>query len=184
MLTMYQQITIKTLKKQGKTNIDIAHELDCHRNTVSNICRRSVIIDKQKRDKPSYFDAFRETIKGYLDKGISRLRIFEILTSEHKVSRTYDSLCKYIQENSNELGIKKTAYVVQQTGSPGEEAEVDFGYLGLIPENEGKLCKAYVFIMKLCFSRESFYAVTYDFIYQRIYPIVCLLWRSSTAHQS
>lgn len=161
MLTMYQQITIKTLKKQGKSNIDIAHELDCHRNTVSNILARPTIIEKQKRDKPSYFDSFRETIKSYLDKGISRLRIFEILTSEHKISHTYDSLCKYIQENSNELGLKKTSYVVQQSQA-GEEAEVDFGYLGLIPNEEGKLCKTYVFIMKLCFSRESCYRITYD----------------------
>jgi len=159
MLTMYQQITIKTLKNQGKTNKQIALELNCHRNTVSNIISRPGLIETQKREKPSYFDTFHDLIDDYLKDKISRLRIWEILKAEYVFNRTYDSLCKYIQTNFPK---HKTAFVVQSS-DPGETAEVDFGYLGLIKDVSSHVFKkAYVFICTLCFSRSSFYCVTYD----------------------
>jgi len=159
MLTMYQQITIKTLKKQGRLIKDIASELNCHRNTVTNILSRSELINKQKRERPSYFDRFYDLIGKYLKEEISRLRIWEILTAEYTMNRTYDSLCKYIQVNFPKY---KQAYVVQVT-DPGETAEVDFGYLGLVKDSiTGAMKKAYVFIMTLCYSRQAYYGVTYD----------------------
>lgn len=156
---MYQQITIKTLKNQGKTNKDIAVELNCHRNTVANILSREKVIEKQTRERPSYFDRFYDLIKEYLEKKISRLRIWEILKAEQMIDRTYDSLCKYIQSNFPKF---KQIFVVQES-DPGETAEVDFGYLGLVKDSVTNLMKkAYVFIFTLCFSRPSFYCVTYD----------------------
>ena len=56
MLTVYHQITIKTLDKQGKPKTHIAREMGCHRNTVRNVIRREKVIEKQIRHKPSYFD--------------------------------------------------------------------------------------------------------------------------------
>jgi len=159
MLTMYQQITIKTLKNQGKTNKDISIELNCHRNTVANILSRLRPIESQKRDKPSYFDKYFDSIKKYLDQKVSRLRIWEILKAEYTINRTYDALCKYIQTNFPKY---REAYVVQETDA-GETAEVDFGYLGLFKDiGTGLMKKAYVFIFTLCFSRSSFYCITYD----------------------
>ncbi|OGK58190.1 hypothetical protein A3H86_02975 [Candidatus Roizmanbacteria bacterium RIFCSPLOWO2_02_FULL_41_9] len=68
-------------------------------------------------------------------------------------------MCKYIQAH---FGKKQTAYVVQVT-EPGEEAEVDFGYLGLVRDSvSGMMRKAYVFIMTLSYSRRSYYGVTCD----------------------
>jgi len=156
---MYQQITIKTLKNQGKTNRDIASEMNCHRNTVSNILSRLHLIERQTRNKSSYFDRFFDLIKKYLDQKISRLRIWEILKAEYSMDRTYDGLCKYIQANFPK---HRTAYVVQETDA-GETAEVDFGYLGRFRDMSTNLLKkAYVFIFTLCFSRSSFYCITYD----------------------
>lgn len=116
------------------------------------------MVVKQTRNKPSYFDAYREKIKELLDKKITRLRIHEILTEAHGFGRTYDSLCKYIQK---EFPKKPVAYGVQIT-SPGEEGEVDFGYLGLLPNNHGGLSKTWAFIMTLSSSRSSYYQLTYD----------------------
>lgn len=156
---MYQQITIRTLKNQGKTNKDIAGEMNCHRNTVSNILSRLHLIESQTRDKPSYFDKYSDLIKKYLDQKVSRLRIWEILKAEYLINHTYDALCKYIQVNFPK---HREAFVVQETDA-GETAEVDFGYLGLIKNiGTGLMKKAYVFIFTLCFSRSSFYCVTYD----------------------
>ena len=40
MLSMYKQITIQTLHKQGVKQADIAKQLGCHRNTVRNVLQR------------------------------------------------------------------------------------------------------------------------------------------------
>src|SRR3989338_1353779 len=97
MLTMYQQITIQTLFKQGEKKSRIASQLGCHRNTVLNIVKRDKVIEKQKRVRSSIFDPYKQKISEYLDKKISRLRIFELLGDEYGVSSTYINLCKYIQ---------------------------------------------------------------------------------------
>jgi len=158
MLNMYKQITIHTLKDQGEKNTTIARQLGCHRNTVRNILLRKRFIEKQTRNKPSYFDSFHDKIRELLGKQITRLRIWEILSEEEGLQRTYASLCKYINK---EFPQKPAAYGVQLP-SPGEEAEVDFGYCHLLPNGQGTLSKTWVFIMTLGFSRDSYYCFTND----------------------
>jgi transposase len=53
------------------------------------------------------------------------------------------------------------AFGVQVT-EPGEEAELDFGYLGMLPDPLGKLVKTYALAVVLPYSRLDFYAITYD----------------------
>lgn len=156
MLNMYQQITIKTLKKQGEKNTAIAGQIGCHRNTVRNILLREKLVAKQTRNKASYFDSFHDKIKELLDKKVTRLRIWEILTEEDGMQRAYDSLCKYIKK---EFPQKPKAFGVQMV-SPGEEAEADFGYCSLMPNNQGGLSKTWIFIMTLGSSRDSYYCFT------------------------
>lgn len=162
MLTMYQQITIKTLHKQGSKNAQIARQLGCHRNTVGNIIAREGLIEKQTRIKESVYAASDEKIKEYLDKDkkerISNLRIFEILRDEYHVQSTYVNLCKYIQKYHPR---PKEAFGVQVT-EPGEMAEIDFGYLGMLPGVNGKLVKTHGLAVILPYSKLDFYAITYD----------------------
>jgi len=162
MLTMYQQITIKTLARQGVKQTEIARDLGCHRNTVRNIIRRNGLISEQIRDRSSYFDPYHNQIKEWLEKDVSNLRMYEILKETYGIERTYDSLCKYIQKQ-----FPKTpeAFGVQVTG-PGEEAEVDFGYAGLQPVNLPGCSlvrgKTWVLAVKLSHSRTGFHQVTRD----------------------
>ena len=161
MLNMYKQITIHTLKKQGEKNTAIAGQLGCHRNTVRNILLKKKFIQKQTRNKPSYFDLYKEKIKEFLDNGskkISKLRIWEILTQEYGFKKDYSTLCKYIQK---EFPKEPQAYGVQ-TVSPGEEAEMDFGYAGMLPNYEGRLSKTWIFIMTMSWSRNGYYQFTND----------------------
>ena len=139
MLTMYKQITIKTLHNQGEKKSQIARELGCHRNTVSNIVKRDGIIEKQTRDRSSVFDPYKQKISEYLDKKISRLRIFELLGEEYGVMSTYINLCKYIQ---NQFPKRVEAYGVQVV-KPGEVAEVDFGELGMLPGPWGRKVRTF-----------------------------------------
>jgi len=160
MLNMYKQVTIHTLKKQGEKNTKIAGQLGCHRNTVRNILLKKGFVEKQTRDKPSYFDSYKEKIKEILDKNkkITKLRIWEILNEEYLFEKDYSTLCKYIKK---EFPKKPVAYGVQKT-SPGEEAEVDFGYAGRLLNNEGRLVKTWVFVMTMNWSRDGYYQFTND----------------------
>lgn len=93
-----------------------------------------------------------------MDQKVTRRRIHELLSEEYGIQRSYDSLCKYIQK---EFPKQPTAYGVQVT-EPGEEAEVDFGYLGMLPGPEGKLVKTWGLAVILSFSRLGYWAITYD----------------------
>lgn len=158
MLTMHQQITIKTLHNQGSKNTDIARQLGCHRNTVGNVLHRETFIEKQTRTKGSLFDSYQYQIEEWLKKDISILRQFEMLTETYGVKSTYVNLCKYIQVHFPK---QPEAFGVQVT-IPGEVAEVDFGYLGMFPSPLGTLVKTYGFVVVLPYSRLGFYAITYD----------------------
>ena len=128
MLTMYEQITIQTLHKQGIKNAQIASQLGCHRNTISNVLGRETIIEKQTRIKASLFDPFKAKIKELLDKDVTRVRIHEILGEEYGTHAAYDTLRKYVKRC---FPRPVEAFGVQTT-LPGQEAELDFGYLGLM----------------------------------------------------
>lgn len=45
---------------------------------------------------------------------------------------------------------------------PGEEAQVDFGYIGKIPDPTGKFKKAWVFCMILCYSRLMYCEIVFN----------------------
>ena len=158
MLTMYKQITIKTLHNQGEKKSQIARELGCRRNTVSNIVNRDGIIEKQTRVKSSVFDPYKQQISEYLDKRLSRLRIFELLGEEYGIKSAYINLCKYIQ---NQFSKRVEAYGVQVV-EPGEAAEIDFGELGRLPGPMGKKVRTFGLAIVLPYSRLDFYAICYD----------------------
>jgi len=155
---MYKQITIKTLHKQGVKQTTIAKTIGCHRHTVANVLGRVGFLEKQTRTKGSLFDPYRDQIKEWIDKKISILRQFEILTEDYEVKSTYVNLCKYIQARFPK---QKEAFGVQMA-EPGETAELDFGYLGMFPGLLGKPVKTYGFVVILPHSRLGFYAITYD----------------------
>jgi len=162
MLTMHKQITIKTLNNQGLKQSEIAKQLDCHRHTIANVLQRENFIEKQTRVKDSIYTAWDAKIKEYLEKPkkdkVSNLRIYEILRDEYGVVSTYVNLCKYIQKHHPK---PKEAFGVQIV-TPGEVAEIDFGYVGMFPGPLGKLVKTYGLAVILPYSRLDFYAITYD----------------------
>jgi len=158
MLTMYKQITIKTLDKQGLKQSEIARQLRCHRHTVANVLSRENFIEKQTRQKGSLFDPYQQQIKEWLEKKTSILRMYEILTETYGIFSTYVNLCKYIQARF----LKQQEAFGVQIVEPGEVAEIDFGYVGMFPGPLGKLVKTYGLAVILPYSRLDFYAITYD----------------------
>lgn len=158
MLTMYKQITIKTLHRQGLKQSIIAKQIGCHRHTIANVLQRENFIEKQTRQKGSLFDPYQQQIKDWIEQGISILRMYEILSQTYGIHSTYVNLCKYVQVRFPK---PKEAFGVQQR-TPGEVAEIDFGYLGMFPSPIGTVVKTYGLCVVLNYSRLGFYAITYD----------------------
>ena len=78
---------------------------------------------------------------------------------EHGFKGSYSSLIRYISKNDS----NKENPVMRIETKAGEIAQVDFGYTGLIyDENLGKKVKSWVFVMVLGFSRDSYYEIVKD----------------------
>jgi len=57
---------------------------------------------------------------------------------------------------------KKENIFVRIHTQPGEEAQVDFGYLGMSRDDSGKNKKTWIFNMRLSYSRLDYYEKVYD----------------------
>ena len=71
---------------------------------------------------------------------------------------TYVNLCIYVKKHFPK---EKEAFGVQLT-APGEEAELDFGYLGKLPGKDGTPVKTWGLVVVLAYSRAAYYGVCYD----------------------
>ncbi len=158
MLNMYYQGTIKTLNQQGKKVSEIASMFGCHRHTVENILKRTTLIEKQTRKKSSMLDPYKQTIEQWKNEDISRWRIHEKLQDEYKLHVSYINVCKYMQKHFPK---PVEAFGVQHAG-PGEEAELDFGYLGILPGPLGIPVKTWGLVVVLSHSRDAYYAICYN----------------------
>lgn len=155
---MYQQITIQTLHKQGKNKNQIADLLGCHRNTIRNVLKREKPIEQLTRSKSSIFDPYKEQIGKWQKEDLSRKRICEKLREECGLYSSYINICKYMQKH---FPRPVEAFGVQIT-APGEEAELDFGYLGMLPGPLGKPVKTWGLAVVLAYSRADYFAICYD----------------------
>jgi transposase len=155
---MYKQITIQTLHTQGMKKSEIARTLGCHRNTILKVLNRKKVIEKQTRVKPSIFDQKKDQIKKWLDEKVTKFRIYEKLRDECGIYSTYVNLCIYVKKHFPK---PIEAFGVQIT-APGEEAELDFGYLGILPGPLGIPVKTWGLVVVLSHSRDAYYAICYD----------------------
>jgi len=159
MIIMHKRIAIQNYLKIGWQKKDIAKEIGCHRNTVANIAKENPVKEKMNRPEKSHpLDEHKEFIQDLLTKRLSLVRIHEELIREKNYHKGYDSLRKYVKNKK----LKATpAYIVLHT-EPGEEAQVDFGYAGLTPENSEKMRKTWVFVMTMSYCRKGFHKAVYD----------------------
>jgi transposase len=90
-----------------------------------------------------------------------RMRIQELLGEKAKVTAIYDRLKEQGYSGSyasvlrlaRQIEPKTVETYVRKECQPGEEAEIDFGYVGMLQDGEGNLRKAWAFVMVLGWSR-------------------------------
>ena len=149
--------TIKTLLEKGKSQREISRELQISRKVV-----RRIKTEIEQEHPPSHYargkklDAYQEQIKAYLESDLTAVLIHQRLAHKHGLQISYSSVRKFV------AGLKdKEVYVPIQTAR-GQEAQVDFGYLGKFKQADGQLVKAWVFSMILSYSRYAYYEVVTD----------------------
>lgn len=150
---------IITLHKQGVSQRQISTLTKLDRKTVRRIITK---YNKEKVEVPSSY--VRESkvrqwhckITEYLENNLSYVRILEELRRAG-YNLSYSSLTRYIN-----LHHVKTETCIRFHTLPGEEAQVDFGDVGKRIDRNGKFRKAYVFNMRLSYSRLDYYEVVFD----------------------
>jgi transposase len=152
--------TILTLWKQGKSKSEIARITQKDRGTVRKIIQR---YEESGAEEPRIFNkesslcSYHTEIVIYLEAGLSGVRIYEKL-QELGCGISYSSVRRYIAKLKLQTNI-----CVRFHSEPGEEAQVDFGYIGLIPDPANhKRRKAWAFNMRLSYSRLDYYEIVFD----------------------
>lgn len=149
-------ITIETLWKQGKNKSEISRITGHDWKTVSKTikCLKAGHYP-EKKPHIKILDNNKEQILELLEKGLSGVRIAEELKALG-VAVSYSAVKKYISVIK-----KRDDICIRFHTEPGEEAQVDFGYVGLTPYSNKKR-KTWVFNMRLSYSRLDYYEIVYD----------------------
>lgn len=159
MIKQAMYTTIITLYKQGNSQRQIARTTKTDRKTVKRIISRYI---EQKIESPISYERtsvltfWHNEIVELMEKDLSYVRILEELQSKGCHS-SYSALTRYFKKHN----IKNTTCIRFHT-SAGEEAQVDFGEIGMQYDSQGRKRKAYIFNMRLSYSRFDYYEVVFD----------------------
>jgi transposase len=92
-------------------------------------------------------------------QGLEGQAIHQKLVKDHGFTGSYSAVWRFIQS----LEPERPAATVRVEVAAGEEAQVDFGYVGkLLDLRTGKLRKCWAFVMTLSFSRHQYVEFVFD----------------------
>lgn len=158
MLREAMYTTIKTLWEKGHNKSEIARLTGHDWKTVSKVIKAIKSGKRAPLKKPHarLLESQHEKILEWLEHDLSALRIREELLKEG-FQIGYSTVKDYVATIK-----KNTNIFIRIHSDPGEEAQVDFGYVGYTLDNKGRRRKTWVFNMRLSFSRLDFYKKVYD----------------------
>lgn len=158
MLGVGMYTTIKTLWKQGANKSQIARVTGHDWKTVAKVIRKlqAGIEYPQKKKHPRILDRYKEEIIEWREEGLTGLRIYEKIQGKG-INISYSTVKDYLSKIK-----KRDDIFIRLHTKPGEEAQVDFGYLGVTRDNQGKKRKTWIFNMRLSYSRLDYYEKVYD----------------------
>jgi transposase len=151
MLGVAMYTTIRTLFKKGLNKSEIARTTGHDWKTVNKVLKSGDFPPKKKPHR-RILDPYREDVLKLMEMNLSGVRIHEELQCKG-VKVSYTAVKDYIAREDIFIRIHT---------EPGEETQVDFGYIGRTKDNDGRLRKTWVFHMKMSYSRKDFYKKVYN----------------------
>jgi transposase len=108
--------------------------------------------------QPSTVEPYREQVESFHAKGLKGRAIWQRLKEQGytgSVSSVYRFVAHLERQQAMAKGLRNVTVRVERP--PGEEAQVDFGSIGLVrDEVSGKLREGWVFVMTLSYSRHMY----------------------------
>lgn len=151
MLGMEEWMEVKDLKRQGHSIKEICRRTSYSRNTVRKILREAGPIRHARKKRFSKLDEYKAYLKDrYEETGLSAVRLVEEIRGMG-FTGSVDIVRRYLNELDS-LAIPEKATVRFET-PPGEQAQVDWAYVGAFKDDQGRPRKVYAFVMVLCYSR-------------------------------
>jgi len=101
--------------------------------------------------------AHHQFIVDMLAAGVTQQTIWQRLRDEHGLSASVASLKRYVAANLPEDVLRSKVTVLRETPPAGEEAQIDYGYLGTwLDPVGGRLRRVWAFVIVLACSRHLF----------------------------
>lgn len=102
---------------------------------------------------------FREQVLAWRQQGVEGQAIYQLLVEQHGFPGSYSAVKRFLRRLDPPPG---RATVRVEVG-PGEEAQVDFGFAGLLFDPDlGRLRRAWAFVMTLSCSRHQYVEFVFD----------------------
>ena len=109
---------------------------------------------------PSSIEPYRKYVTEMLNKGVEMMAIWQRLRDEYDYKGSYSSVRRFVSQLDRQ---KEPESYVRVHCAPGEEMQVDFGYVGkLYDRKSGQIRNAYVFVATLSFSRHQYAELVFD----------------------
>lgn len=112
----------------------------------------------------SSLEIYRGLISPLATQGVGAQAIYDRLRQEHSAfTGSLSAVKRLCRAVVRERGVRAEDVAIPIETEPGQEAQVDFGSVGkLYDPAEGRLRKAYVFVMVLGYSRHQFARICFD----------------------
>ncbi len=152
------QTTVKTLLSRGVSRRQISDQLGIHRKVIKRIERdlsKGGVSKGYLRSKK--LGAYEEQIKSLLSSGLTAELIHQRIVKEHSLSISYATVSRFVRQIKADV-----ESFIPMHSAAGEEAQVDFGYLGLFERGDGSKVKVWVFCMVLSHSRLGYFEAVTD----------------------
>jgi len=158
MLRQAMYTTIQTLWNKGHNKSEIARLTGHDWKTIHKVVKaiQSGKSAPEKKPHPCILDQYHEQLLEWIEQGLTAVRMQEELLHQG-VKVGYTTVKDYVAKTK-----RKSNIFIRIHTEPGDEAQVDFGYVGYTLDNHGKRRKTWVFNMRLSYSRLDYYEKVYD----------------------
>lgn len=145
---------IRELKKSGMSVTAIAKQLKLDRKTV----RKAIYADASPKYVRKFSGSILDGYKSYIDERLEKFNLTSQRIHEELMDQgfhgKYGMVNKYVQNKKSEYKVKAT---LRFETIPGEQAQVDWAYLGeFYDQDKKKIIRLCCFLMVLGYSRMKF----------------------------